>query len=193
MDPKAEPPILVIYAHPRPHLSRVNRPLAAALESLPGVTVHDLYSSYTDYDIDVVAEQRALARAGTLVLQFPVQWYSMPALLKLWVDDVLESGWAYGPGGTALRGKSMLVVASTGGHADSYGPDGTHGHSIEEYMLPLEQIAVLCGMSWLSPLVLHDANQADAQALADHIGRVTGVLGGTADVARGVVSNAAAS
>ncbi|MGE8366389.1 glutathione-regulated potassium-efflux system oxidoreductase KefF [Cupriavidus basilensis] len=185
MDPKAEPPILVIYAHPRPHLSRVNRPLATALESLPDVTVHDLYSSYTDYDIDVVAEQRALARASTLVFQFPVQWYSVPALLKLWLDEVLESGWAYGPGGTALRGKSLLVVASTGGHADSYGPDGAHGHSIEEYMLPLEQTAVLCGMNWLPPLVLHDANQADARTLADHIGRVSGVLGGAARVAAG--------
>ncbi|MGO4329725.1 NAD(P)H-dependent oxidoreductase [Cupriavidus sp. 2TAF22] len=185
MDPKAEPPILVIYAHPRPHQSRVNRSLASALEKLPAVTVHDLYTRYTDYDIDVVEEQRALARAGTVVLQFPVQWYSMPALLKLWMDDVLESGWAFGPGGTALRGKSLLVVASTGGHADSYGPDGTHGHSIGEYMLPLAQTAVLCGMNWLTPLVLHDANQVDEDVLAEHIGRVSMVLGGAAGVAAG--------
>ncbi|WP_426990111.1 NAD(P)H-dependent oxidoreductase [Cupriavidus sp. 30B13] len=177
MDPKAEPPILVIYAHPRPRLSRVNQPLASALRALPAVTVHDLYARYTDYDIDVVEEQRALARAATLVLQFPVQWYSVPALLKLWMDEVLESGWAYGPGGTALRGKSMLVAASTGGHADSYGPDGTHGHGIDEYMLPLAQTAVLCGMNWLAPLVLHDANQVDKDALAGHIARVSGVLG----------------
>lgn len=183
MDPKAEPPILVIYAHPRPHLSRVNRPLATALEAMPDVTVHDLYTSYTDYDIDVVAEQRALARAGTLVLQFPVQWYSVPALLKLWLDDVLESGWAFGPGGTALRGKSFLVLASTGGHADSYGADGAHGHGIEEYMLPLEQTAMLCGMCWLPPLILHEANQVDGQALSDHIGRVSSLLGGAARVA----------
>src|SRR4030095_201336 len=113
-----EPPIVVIYAHPTPSRSRVNRPLADALAALPQVQVRDLYRSYVDYDIDVVAEQRVLSVSDTIVLQYPVRWYSVPALLKLWLDEVLESGWAFGPGGTALRGKSLLVVVSTGGTAD---------------------------------------------------------------------------
>ncbi len=94
-----EPPIVVIYAHPAPRRSRVNRPLAEALAALPHVAVRELYRLYVDYDIDVVAEQRLLSTSETVVLQFPVRWYSVPALLKLWIDEVLESGWAYGPGG----------------------------------------------------------------------------------------------
>lgn len=178
-----ESPIAVIYAHPTPGRSRVNRPLADALASLPQVQVRDLYRFYVDYDIDVVAEQRVLAVADTVVLQFPVRWYSVPALLKLWLDEVLEHGWAYGPGGTALRGKSLLAVVSTGGSADAYGPDGNHGHPIGEFLLPLEQTALLCGMSWLPPVVLHDADNADAQALADHIAHVCGRLGAGAEPA----------
>ena len=146
-----EPPIVVIYAHPAPRHSRVNRPLADALAALPHVEVRELYRLYVDYDIDVVAEQRLLSTAETVVLQFPVRWYSVPALLKLWLDDVLENGWAYGPGGTALRGKSMLAVVSTGGHTDAYGPDGAHGHPIGEFLLPLEQTAQLCGMTPTTP------------------------------------------
>jgi len=180
-----EPPIVVIYAHPTPSRSRVNRPLADALAALPQVQVRDLYRNYVDYDIDVVAEQRVLSVSDTIVLQFPVRWYSVPALLKLWLDEVLEPGWAYGPGGTALRGKSLLAVVSTGGTADSYGPDGTHGHPIGDFLLPLEQTALLCGMNWLPPVVLHDANNADAQALAEHIAHVCGRLGtGTAPAGR---------
>ncbi|CAN7522010.1 Glutathione-regulated potassium-efflux system ancillary protein KefF [compost metagenome] len=172
-----EPPIVVIYAHPLPSRSRVNRPLADALAALPQVQVRDLYRNYVDYDIDVVAEQRVLSVSDTIVLQFPVRWYSVPALLKLWLDEVLEPGWAYGPGGTALRGKSLLAVVSTGGTADAYGPDGTHGHPIGDFLLPLEQTALLCGMNWLPPVVLHDANNADAQVLAEHIAHVCGRLG----------------
>ncbi|WP_423198413.1 MULTISPECIES: glutathione-regulated potassium-efflux system oxidoreductase KefF [unclassified Cupriavidus] len=167
-----EPPIVVIYAHPAPRRSRVNHPLAEALAELPHVEVRDLYRHYVDYDIDAVAEQRAVSAADVIVLQFPLRWYSVPALLKLWLDDVLEFGWAYGPGGTALRGKSMLVVVSTGGQADAYGPDGMHGRPIEDFLLPLQQTATRCGMDWLDPIVLHDADNADADALAHHIEHV---------------------
>lgn len=167
-----EPPIVVIYAHPAPRRSRVNHPLAEALAELPHVEVRELYRLYVDYDIDVVAEQRLLSTAETVVLQFPVRWYSVPALLKFWLDDVLESGWAFGPGGTALRGKSMLVVVSAGGHADAYGPDGSHGHPLADFLLPLEQTARLCGMEWLPPVVLHDADNVDTDAVARHIEHV---------------------
>lgn len=171
------PRILVIYAHPAPRRSRVNKPLADALASLPGVAIHDLYRRYPDFDIDARTEQAAVEAAELIVFQFPVQWYMTPSLLKEWLDVVLEMGWAYGPGGTALRGKSVLAVASTGGTFDSYGPEGNHGHPIEAFLLPLEQTARLCGMDWLPPLVLHDADNTDAQALAGHITHVCRRIG----------------
>jgi glutathione-regulated potassium-efflux system ancillary protein KefF len=169
-------PTVVIYAHPFPQRSHVNRPLAAALAALPQVQVRDLYRAYTDYNIDVVAEQRALAAAETVVLQFPLRWYSVPALLKLWLDEVLERGWAYGPGGTALRGKSLLVAASTGGKAESYSPEGAHQHEIEDFLLPLAQTARLCGMNWLAPAIAHNAHHLEADELTRYIDEVTARL-----------------
>ncbi|MBY4946631.1 NAD(P)H-dependent oxidoreductase [Cupriavidus respiraculi] len=163
---------VVIYAHPFPHRSRVNRPLAEALAALPQVQVRDLYRDYTDYNIDIVAEQRALAAADTVVLQFPLRWFSVPPLLKLWLDEVLERGWAYGPGGTALRGKSLLVAATTGGTADSYSPAGAHRHEVEAFLLPLAQTARLCGMNWLAPAVAHDAHHLQADDLSRYIDEV---------------------
>jgi glutathione-regulated potassium-efflux system ancillary protein KefF len=163
---------VVIYAHPFPQRSRVNRPLAAALAALPHVQVRDLYRAYTDYNIDVVAEQRALAAADTVVLQFPLRWYSVPALMKLWLDEVLERGWAYGPGGTALRGKSLLVAASTGGRAESYSPEGAHQHEADVFLLPLAQTARLCGMNWLAPAIVHNAHHLEPDELARYIDEV---------------------
>ena len=168
--------ILVIYAHPAQRRSRANKPLAQALAGLPGVAMHDLYWRYPDFDIDVRAEQAALEAAEVVAFQFPVQWYATPSLLKEWIDVVLEMGWAYGPGGTALRGKHALVLATIGGRAHAYGPDGTHGHAFDMFLLPLQQTAALCGMHWLPPHVLHDADDASAEAIAAHIAQVCAAL-----------------
>ena len=109
-------------AHPELEQSRANRRLMAAARALgrgdaaARVEVRDLYALYPDYLIDVAEEQAALAAARLVVWQQPIRWYGMPPLLKLWCDDVLAFGWAYGPGGTALRVRrgmrGELVVAA---------------------------------------------------------------------------------
>ncbi|WP_055325251.1 NAD(P)H-dependent oxidoreductase [Ralstonia solanacearum] len=168
--------ILVIYAHPAQRRSRANKPLARMLAGLPGVAMHDLYWRYPEFDIDVRAEQQAMEAADVVVFQFPVQWYATPSLLKEWLDVVLEMGWAYGPGGEALRGKHMLVLATTGGRAHAYSPDGVHGHPFDLFLLPLQQTAALCGMHWLSPHVLHDADDASQPVLDAHLEQVRATL-----------------
>ena len=115
---------LVTVVHPRFRSSRVNAALAAAAERTRDVTVRYLYDLYPDGRIDVAAEQAALTAVDRIVLQFPMYWYSSPALLKQWQDDVLTHGWAYGSTGRALAGKELLVAVSTG--ADDYGRGGSY-------------------------------------------------------------------
>jgi glutathione-regulated potassium-efflux system ancillary protein KefF len=162
--------ILVLAAHPQLAHSRVTRALMkAALESgAERIAVHDLYALYPDYLIDLPREQQALARARLVVWLHPVHWYSMPALMKLWLDDVLAFGWAYGPGGQALQGKDLWLVTSTGGPENSYHPDGHNRYFFDAFLHPYEQSAALIGMRWLPPLVLHGAHRIDPAALADH-------------------------
>lgn len=163
------PEILVLAAHPNWRESRVNRQLLAAAQRVPGVVVHDLYALYPDYDIDVPAEQALLAPAGLVVLLHPVQWYSMPALQKLWLDEVLSYGWAYGPGGDALRGKDLWLAASTGGPERSYHPQGYNRYFFDAFLPPYEQTAALCGLRFLPPLLLHGARTATDDAVAAHV------------------------
>jgi glutathione-regulated potassium-efflux system ancillary protein KefF len=163
--------ILVLVAHPELEQSRANRRLldaARALQQGGRVAVRDLYALYPDYLIDVDAEQAALAAARLVVWQQPVRWYGMPPLLKLWCDDVLAFGWAYGPGGDALRGKDVWLVASTGGGDESYRPDGYNRYFFDAFLPPYEQTAALCGMRFLPPLVLHGAHRASDAELAEH-------------------------
>jgi glutathione-regulated potassium-efflux system ancillary protein KefF len=160
--------VLVLAAHPNWRESRVNRRLRDAARDVTGVHVQDLYAHYADYDIDVAAEQSLAQAARLIVLLHPVQWYSMPALLKLWIDEVLAYGWAYGPGGTALQGKDLWLVASTGGPESSYHPQGYNRYFFDAFLPPYEQTAALCGLRFLPPLILHGAHAAKDEVLTGH-------------------------
>ena len=160
--------VLVIAAHPQLDHSRATRSLmdAAARLDPARVQVRDLYALYPDYCIDVAIEQALLLQARLVVWLHPVYWYAMPPLLKLWLDEVFAFGWAYGPGGHALKGKDLWLVASTGGPQESYRPDGYNRYFFDAFLHPCEQTAALCGMRWLPPLLLHGAHRIDKDALA---------------------------
>ena len=161
--------IYVIAAHPAWRESRVNRPLMQAAQGLTRVRVQDLYSSYPDYTIDVAAEQAALEKAQLVVLLHPIQWYSSPALQKLWLDEVLTYGWAYGEGGNKLQGKDLWLVATTGGPEASYHPQGYNRYFFDAFLPPYEQTAALCGMRFLPPLILHGAHAVAQDVVTQHI------------------------
>jgi len=169
--------VLVLVAHPQMEQSRVNRRLMRAAGEVAAtsrgrVEVRDLYALYPDYLIDVVAEQALLARAKLIVWQHPVHWYSMPPLMKLWLDEVFAFGWAYGPGGQALRGKDLWLAASTGGTEEAYRPSGHNRYFFDDFLHPYEQTAALAGMRWLPPLVLHGAHRVGDAMLAEHAERL---------------------
>ncbi|WP_227753639.1 MULTISPECIES: NAD(P)H-dependent oxidoreductase [Ramlibacter] len=162
-------PVLVLAAHPDWRQSRVNRRLRDAVLDLPGVGVRDLYELYPDFDIDAEAERTAAAQARLIVLLHPLQWYSMPPLQKLWLDQVLAYNWAYGPRGHALQGKDLWLVATTGGPEDSYHPQGYNRYFFDAFLPPYEQTAALCGMRFLPPLVLHGARRAPEAEVQAHV------------------------
>ena len=168
-----DPDIRLVAAHPNWRESRVNRRLFDAARALPRVEALDLFGTYPDYAIDVPREQAALAGKRLLVLLHPVHWYALPALAKLWLDEVLTHGWAYGDGGTALQGMDFWLVATTGGPAESYRPDGYNRFPFEAFLPPLAQTANLCGMRFLPPQVIHGAHRLDEAALAAEVARFT--------------------
>jgi len=154
--------ILLLLAHPHPQRSIAGRALLAAVSDLPQVAVRSLYDLYPDFAIDADAERRALASARLVVWQGPLYWYGVPALLKLWWEDVLVRGWAYGEGGTALEGKDCLWVTTTGAAAEAYSAEGMHGHPIDAFVPAVAQTARFCRMRWLPPFIVHGAHRRTA-------------------------------
>ncbi|MFI1564435.1 NAD(P)H-dependent oxidoreductase [Streptomyces sp. NPDC020490] len=169
---------LVLLAHPDLARSRVNATLVEAVRDLEHVTVHDLAAVYPGGRIDIAREQRLLLEHGTIVWQFPWYWYSMPGVLKTWIDEVLTYGFAYGTGGTVLHGKTLQLVTSTGGPETSYTADGHNRFTMGELLAPIRATAQLTGMRLAEPLVLFGARTASEEDLALHAKRYRRLLEG---------------
>lgn len=145
--------VVVINGHPAPEQSTAGKEiLKEFLNLFPEAKIRDLARLCTVNGFDVAKEQNALINADIIVMHFPFYWYSVPALLKKWIDDVLTHGFAYGSGGNALHGKSMLLSFTTGAAADEYDHGKTMNWPIEEFLPPLLQTANLCGLKNLDPV-----------------------------------------
>ena len=146
--------VLLISGHPRLESSLSNRMILADLEEKLGssLAVRRLDALYFDRPIDVAAEQAALVEADTIIWQFPLYWYALPALMKAWVDDVLLYGFAHGATGDKLRGKRLILSFTAGAPGDTYGHGQRMNHPIEDFLLPMKQTALLCGMEWQEPI-----------------------------------------
>ena len=165
----SQPPrILVLFAHLAIQRSRINRAMIQAARTLPNLVLNDLLETYPDFYIDVEREQGLVREADLIVFQHPIYWYSSPAIIKHWEDSVLDRGFAYGEGGTALHGKDFMLAISTGGPPATYGPNGVHGRPLEEFLRPFEQMARFCGMTYLQPFVLQGRAVLPDSAVEEH-------------------------
>lgn len=158
---------LIILAHPHLNTSRVNQTLANAAAEIDNIEIRDLYKLYPDFRINVAAEQAALKKADRIVFQFPIYWYSSPALLKQWEDAVLTHGWAYGRTGNQLQNKEFLLSVSVGGGQDHYTRVGLHGYRLAELLRPFQSMAGMVGMKYSRPFITFGARTITDDALQD--------------------------
>ena len=122
---------------------------------------------------DVTAEQERLRWADAIILQFPIWWFSMPAILKGWVERVFSLGFAYGVGEHSasrwgdrygegvLAGKRAMVMVTAGGWPDHFGPRGING-PIDDILFTINHgILFYPGADVLPPHVVYRADRTD--------------------------------
>ncbi|MGI5469915.1 NAD(P)H-dependent oxidoreductase [Streptomyces sp. CA-132043] len=126
---------------------------------------------------DIAAEQEKLDWADAVIVQFPLWWYGMPAILKGWFDRVFVKGFGYGVtdgqgrtlryGEGRLAGKRAMVVLTAGAFEPSLGPRGING-SLESVLFPLQHGTFwYSGMSVLPPLLVPAANRFSPDQYAE--------------------------
>ena len=137
--------VVIICGHPDIKNSVANKTIFDEIaKNCPEVEIRQLSELYPDFKIDVKVEQKALESADVIVFQFPTHWYSVPGILKLYIDVVMEHGWAYGSTGTALKGKAFIISTTVGAPENVYSADGAMKHTVEEFYFNLQQYAALC-------------------------------------------------
>jgi NAD(P)H dehydrogenase (quinone) len=123
---------------------------------------------------DVAAEQDKLRRADLAIFQFPLWWFSMPAIMKGWFERVYAYGFAYGVGEHsekrwgerygegALKGKRAMLVVTTGGWAEHYSARGVNG-PIDDLLFPIQHgMLFYPGFDVLPPFVVYKSGAMDA-------------------------------
>lgn len=160
--------ILILFAHPALQNSRVNSQLIDYVKDLDGITFHDLYETYPDFNIDVKHEQNLLLENDIIVFHHPLFWFSIPAILREWMDLVLQHMWAYGKTGLALQGKKLFNATTTGGRESMYQHHGFHGSTMIEFLAPIRQSANVCGMDFLPPFVVHGTRNITQPEIKRH-------------------------
>ena len=122
---------------------------------------------------DIAREQEKLRWADTVILQFPLWWFSMPAIMKGWVERVYAYGFAYGVGehsdkhwgdrygeGT-LAGKRAMLIVTAGGWESHYSPRGING-PIDDILFPIQHgILYYPGFEVLPPYVMYRTGRMD--------------------------------
>lgn len=151
---------------------------AADYTDFDGITGPDfMHASGTAYEsgrlnADIRAEQQKLLDADLVVLLFPLWWFTVPAILKGWIDRVFTYGFAYGAdipryGDGPLAGKRAMVATLTGGRAGHYTARGVNGPT-DDLLFPLNHgLLHFTGFDVLPPFVEHSAVHLDDQTYND--------------------------
>jgi len=170
--------VLIQFAHPLLSKSVIQKVLLKYCRNIKGVTFNDLYEHYPDLYIDIKREQDLLVAHDIVIFQHPFYWYSCPAIVKQWMDLVLEYDWAYGHNGNMLKGKKMFNAISCGGGKKTYGPHGYNHYPINDFLLPFRQTASLCKMEYMPPFVVHSSFRITDEAIRSYGQQYASILEG---------------
>ena len=153
--------IVVIMAHQNLNESVLNKRIKEELQDEDNVVYKDLTSLYGDFNIDIKQEHEDLKSASKIIFQFPLYWYTIPSLLKKYVDDVFSYGFAYELNdgvfmALALKDKEFQMIVTIGAKKESY--EGEGRLSVEECLNSSSYTAKLLGMKELDMFKIHGAS-----------------------------------
>lgn len=146
--------VLIISGHTHIEQSNANKAILEEVKNLlPNAEISELATLYPDFKINIEAEQEKLRKADVIVWQFPVFWYSLPALLKKWLDDVFTYGFAYGVPETELRGKKIILSFTTASPEEAYQKGGAQNYEFSDFLNTHRQTATLCQLDFQEPVI----------------------------------------
>lgn len=143
------PRVLVVSGHPDSKNSIATKTIMEEIgKALPNAELLYLDRAYPDFKIDADKERQRVRNADIIVLQYPIYWYTPPAIMKRWQEEVFVFGFAHDAKGGLLGGKKLLLSMTSGAPESHYHLGGRMNYPMEVFQIPLQQFANLCGMDF---------------------------------------------
>ena len=138
--------VSIIFSHPVFSDSVANKKIINSIQSKSNnIHIRHLDALYTPGNIDVEIEQETLLASDVIVLQFPLYWYTVPGMMKYWLDKVMVYQFAFGSQGDKLKNKSLIISLTAGATEEKY---NNSGGTIDSYCLWSYQLGKLAQMNY---------------------------------------------
>ncbi len=157
---------LVIFAHPYFEYSTSNLQLIKTYEGVENVVFKDLYEDYPDFHIPAFRERKRIREFERLVFHFPLIWFSVPPLLKLWIDEVFDMTWNLEIN-HPLQNKDAIIIVTIGGKEENYTPDGLYKTTIEELLKSLTLSLKVNQIEVKELMAIHNADDLTKKELQE--------------------------
>lgn len=143
----------MILAHPKIEESIGNKIISSKLAD-NNIEIRHLDKLYPDFKIDIKAEQEALLSADTIIFQYPLFWYSIPAIMKEWIDKVIQYGFAFGKDSYNLENKKLIVSFTIGSPIKDYPQE-----VIQKIAFPFKGLASYCKLEYAGEIFCTEINE----------------------------------
>ena len=157
---------LVIFAHPYFEYSSANVELIKVYQDVDNLVFRDLYEEYPDFHIQAFKERKRLREYERLVFHFPLIWFSIPPLLKLWIDEVFDMTWTMEKN-HPLQNKDAVIIVTAGGKAENYTPEGMYGTTIEDLLKSLTLSLKVNQINSKKLIKIHDSDDLTKEELQE--------------------------
>lgn len=148
----------MILAHPKIEKSIGNKIISELTNQNPSVVVRHLNALYPDFKIDIKAEQQAMLNADVIIFQYPLFWYSTPAILKEWIDQVFQYGFAFGQN-YKLADKKVILSITIGSGEKNYPKE-----VLDKILFPFQGLAAYCKMNYIGEVISNNINNYSPEA-----------------------------
>ena len=122
----------MLFAHPYLEYSQSNKQLLNYYVRHHHYTFKDLYEEYPDFHIPAFRERKKIVLYDRIIFHFPLIFFGIPPLLKLWIDEVFDIAWRLDASENPMKGKEAVILITAGSKKELFGRDGAYHYTIQE-------------------------------------------------------------
>lgn len=167
---------LVLFAHPYYEHSTTNVQLINCYKNQPEITFRDLYEDYPDFHIQPFRERKRIVQYERIIFHFPLIWFGLPPLLKLWIDEVFDMKWINQNDENPLLGKDAVIVVTAGGNQDHYSNEGRYHSTMSQLLIGLKLSLDINNINVKEELFIYNADDLQKHEIEPFTNLLTQII-----------------